>query len=67
MIASGRETLLDEELTEEQVEEELAPVTVQLAYTAAQLGRTAEALSTYEVSALLRLLTCSEALAWNCG
>ncbi|CAL8460581.1 g110 [Coccomyxa elongata] len=44
----GRETLLDEELTEEQVEEELAPVTVQLAYTAAQLGRTAEALSTYE-------------------
>ncbi len=49
---TGRETLLDEELTEEQVEEELAPVTVQLAYTAAQLGRAAEALSTYEVSAL---------------
>ncbi|KAK9908732.1 hypothetical protein WJX75_002041 [Coccomyxa subellipsoidea] len=44
----GRETLLDEELTEEQVEEELAPVTVQLAYTAAQLGRTEEALTTYE-------------------
>lgn len=47
---SGRETLLDEELTEEQVEEELSPVTVQLAYTAAQLGEAAEAISTYEVS-----------------
>jgi hypothetical protein len=49
VTATGRETLLDEELTEEQVEEELAPVTVQLAYTAAQLGRTEEALTTYEV------------------
>jgi signal recognition particle subunit SRP72 len=46
---AGRETLLDEELSEEQVEEELAPVTVQLAYTAGQLGRSAEAAAAYEV------------------
>ena len=47
--AAGRETLLDEDLTDEQIEDELAPVTVQLAYASSQLGNPAEALSTYEV------------------
>ncbi|CAL5219381.1 g1203 [Coccomyxa viridis] len=44
----GRETLLDEDLTDEQIEDELAPVTVQLAYASSQLGNPAETLSTYE-------------------
>ena len=48
--AVGRETLLDEDLTDEQIEDELAPVTVQLAYAKSQLGNPAEALSTYEVT-----------------
>lgn len=48
--AAGRETLLDEDLTDEQIEDELAPVTVQLAYAKSQLGNPAEALSTYEVT-----------------
>ena len=47
--AAGRETLLDEDLTDEQIEDELAPVTVQLAYASSQLGAPAEALGTYEV------------------
>lgn len=47
--AAGRETLLDEDLTDEQIEDELAPVTVQLAYASSQLGSPAETLSTYEV------------------
>ena len=49
MSSAGRETLLDEDLTDDQIEEELAPVTVQLAYAASQLGNAAEALGTYEV------------------
>ena len=48
--AVGRETLLDEDLTDEQIEDELAPVTVQLAYAKSRLGYPAEALSTYEVT-----------------
>ena len=51
LACTGRETLLDEDLDEGQVEEELAPLTVQLAYAAARLGGSAEAISAYEVRA----------------
>lgn len=54
MLIAGRETLLDEEYTEQEVEAELAPVNVQLAYTLAGLGQTAEAAASYEVSSLYR-------------
>lgn len=46
--AAGREALFEEELSEEQVEAELAPLAVQLAYAAALQGRRAEALAAYE-------------------
>lgn len=46
---SGRETLLEEDLSEEQVEAELAPLAAQLAYTTARLGNTSDALAAYEV------------------
>ncbi|KAF5841478.1 hypothetical protein DUNSADRAFT_12643 [Dunaliella salina] len=42
-IKLGRETLFEEELTEKEVEEELAPLTVQLAYVLGRLGRVSEA------------------------
>ena len=43
VIPPGRETLFEEDLSEKEVEEELAPLTVQLAYVLGRLGRTAEA------------------------
>ena len=46
--AAGREALFEEELSEEQVEAELAPLAVQLAFAAALQGRRAEALAAYE-------------------
>ena len=46
--AAGREALFEEELSEEQVEAELVPLAVQLAYAAALQGRRAEALAAYE-------------------
>ena len=53
---AGRETLLDEDLDEAQVEEELAPLAVQLAYAGARLGHSMEAISAYEVRALISLV-----------
>ncbi|KAK9832822.1 hypothetical protein WJX81_004606 [Elliptochloris bilobata] len=44
----GREALLEEELSEEQVEAELAPLAVQLGYAAGLQGRRAEALAAYD-------------------
>ena len=45
---AGREALFEEDLSEEQVEAELAPLAVQLAYAAALQGRRTEALAAYE-------------------
>jgi signal recognition particle subunit SRP72 len=44
----GREALLDEDLREEDVAEELAPLTVQLGYVLGQLGRHDESAEAYE-------------------
>ncbi|KAK9820199.1 hypothetical protein WJX72_007419 [[Myrmecia] bisecta] len=44
----GRETLFEEDLSEEQVEEELAPLAVQLAFVAGCQGKHAEAMAAYE-------------------
>eukprot|EP00240_Pyramimonas_obovata_P002001 CAMPEP_0118923780 /NCGR_PEP_ID=MMETSP1169-20130426/2185_1 /TAXON_ID=36882 /ORGANISM="Pyramimonas obovata, Strain CCMP722" /LENGTH=531 /DNA_ID=CAMNT_0006864821 /DNA_START=67 /DNA_END=1659 /DNA_ORIENTATION=+ len=43
----GQETLFEDELTEEEVADELLPVTVQLGYVAAAAGRTQEALDLF--------------------
>jgi hypothetical protein len=46
---AGRETLYDQEgCSEEEVEEELAPLTVQLAYVLGRQGRAAEAQELYD-------------------
>ena len=45
----GRETLLDEELGDDEIEQELAPLNVQAAYAAAARKRTAEACEALEV------------------
>lgn len=50
---AGREALFEDELSEEQVEAELAPLTVQLAFAASLQGRQAEALAAYEARAPL--------------
>lgn len=52
----GREVLTEEELGEEAVEAELAPLAVQLAFAAALQGRRAEALAGYEVRPRRRVL-----------
>lgn len=41
---------MEEDAGEEEIEEELAPVMVQLAYVAAQTGKHAEAMESYEAS-----------------
>ena len=50
-MAAGREMLIEEEVPEDQIEAELAPVTTQLAFVAAQLGRSSDAVASLEVSA----------------
>ena len=47
---AGREMLIEEEVPEDQIEAELAPLTTQLAYVAGQLGRHEDAVSSLEVS-----------------
>ena len=49
--AVGREMLIEEEVAEDQIEAELAPLTTQLAYLAAQLGRSSDAVASLEVRA----------------
>ncbi|KAL3136436.1 Signal recognition particle core component, variant 2 [Trebouxia sp. C0009 RCD-2024] len=44
----GRETLYEDDLPEEEVEAELAPVTSQLAHVASMLGRSDEATASYQ-------------------
>ncbi|KAG1664183.1 hypothetical protein FOA52_011360 [Chlamydomonas sp. UWO 241] len=44
----GRETLFEEEMSAEEVAEELAPLTVQLGYVLSRLGRADDALVAYE-------------------
>jgi hypothetical protein len=44
--------LMEEEADEEEAEEELAPMAVQLAFIASQLGRHGEALEAYQVRCL---------------
>jgi hypothetical protein len=48
LCAAGREALFDEDLTESEVDEELAPLSVQLAYVLGRLGRAAEAGEVYD-------------------
>ncbi|KAK3284578.1 Signal recognition particle core component [Cymbomonas tetramitiformis] len=57
----GKEVLLEEDMPEAEVEEELMPITVQLAYIAAQQGRTAEALEAY--TSVLKLKAQPESLS----
>lgn len=45
---SGREALFDEELGEEEVEEELAPLSAQLAYVLGRSGRAGDAGEVYD-------------------
>ena len=47
-LKTGREALFEEDCTEEEVAEELAPLTVQLGYALGQQGKTVEALEIYE-------------------
>ncbi len=48
MTSAGRETLYEDDLPEEEVEAELAPLTSQLAYVASRLGRSGEATTSYQ-------------------
>ena len=48
-MSAGRESLLDEDYTSEQVEQELAPLALQLAYIASKGGNYNDALEQYEV------------------
>lgn len=45
---TGRETLFEEQYSEEEVAAELAPLTVQLAFVLSQTGRTEDALEQYD-------------------
>ncbi|GLC63488.1 Signal recognition particle core component [Pleodorina starrii] len=47
-IKLGRETLFEEDLGEEEVEDELSPLSCQLAYVLGRLGRQAEAAELYD-------------------
>jgi len=47
---SGREGLLEDDYTEEQVEQELAPLAIQLAYVAAASGQHRSALDQLKVA-----------------
>ncbi|GAX79721.1 hypothetical protein CEUSTIGMA_g7162.t1 [Chlamydomonas eustigma] len=47
-LKTGREALFEEDCSEEELAEELAPITVQLGYVLGRLGRTTEALEAYE-------------------
>jgi len=47
-LKTGREALFEEDCGEEEVEQELAPVTVQLGYALARQGRAQEAVEVYE-------------------
>ena len=48
MLLLGRETLYEDDVPEEEVEAELAPLTSQLAYVASRLGRSEEASTSYQ-------------------
>ncbi|GLI69046.1 hypothetical protein VaNZ11_013588 [Volvox africanus] len=54
-IKQGRETLFEEDLGEEEVEDELSPLACQLAYVLGRLGRPAEAGELYD-----KLIRCSQ-------
>ena len=47
-LKTGREALFEEDCAEEEVEQELAPVTVQLGYALGRQGRAQEAVEIYE-------------------
>ena len=48
-LLAGQEALLDEDVEGEELEAELAPVTLQLALTASRLGRHSEVASAHQV------------------
>ncbi len=48
ILLLGRETLYEDDVPEEEVEAELAPLTSQLAYVASRLGRSEEASTSYQ-------------------
>lgn len=45
---AGRETLFEEDMAEEEVEDELSPLSCQLAFVLGRLGRLAEASELYD-------------------
>lgn len=55
---AGREDLFEEDIGEQAVEEELAPLTVQLALVQSRLGRHEEALATMQVLSRLQAKGC---------
>ena len=48
ILVSGRETMYEDDLPEEEVEAELAPLSSQLAFISSKLGRTDEATNSYQ-------------------
>jgi hypothetical protein len=51
LLFAGREALLEEDVPDDEAAEELAPITAQLAYSHAELGRRDEAVAAYQVLA----------------
>lgn len=64
-LHAGGEALFEEECSEDEVAEELAPLTVQLGYVLARLGRLTEAQEMYEqVWGSGKVWVCVEAAIW---
>lgn len=63
-MCAGQEALLDEDLEGDALDEELAPVALQLALAASKLGRRSEASAAYQVRQHAR--PCSLHLAAPC-
>ena len=47
-MPAGKESLYEDDLPEEEIDAELAPLSTQLAYVASQLGRSDEAITSYQ-------------------
>ena len=58
-VGTGRESLMDDDLSEEQVNEELIPVSLQMAYTEAVSGQHEQALHALEVCSGQTLPQCT--------
>lgn len=62
----GQETLIEEEYTTDEIENELAPISVQLAYVQQAQGRTMEALESYSLQ-LKQKFTDASSMAVACN